>query len=258
MKDILVAFGRATRSLFRRDIFWHLVWPGLVSMLVWTVVAIVAWVPVTDWIFAWVGGWSFVGSWISTSDAAAAVTLVLIKIAVALAFVPLVYVTAALIVAAIALPLMLERVGRSDYADLVQRRGGSNLGSALNSVVAGVLFIVLLILSLPFWLIPGVGLLASVVLTGWLNQRAFGYDALMLHADPEELNRLRRDWRPQMLLLGGGSALLAYVPVVNLVAPAYAGLAFVHYLLERLRHDRQVRGVTLLDAEPRNPPQTTQ
>ena len=80
----------------------------------------------------------------------------------------------------------------------------------------------------------------------------------MLHADPEELNRLRRDWRPQMLLLGGGSALLAYVPVVNLVAPAYAGLAFVHYLLERLRHDRQVRGVTRLDAEPRNPPQTTQ
>ena len=169
MKDILVAFGRATRSLFRRDIFWHLVWPGLVSMLVWTVVAIVAWVPVTDWIFAWVGGWSFVGSWISTSDAAAAVTLVLIKIAVALAFVPLVYVTAALIVAAIALPLMLERVGRSDYADLVQRRGGSNLGSALNSVVAGVLFIVLL--SLPFWLIPAWARLPRSCADRLLNQR---------------------------------------------------------------------------------------
>jgi hypothetical protein len=250
MRDILIAFGRATRSLFRRDIFWHLLWPGLVSMLVWTVVAVLAWVPVTDWIFAWVGGWSFVGSWVSASDVAAAVTLVLIKIAVALAFVPLVYVTAALIVAAIALPLMLERVGRRDYADIEQRRGGSNLGSAGNSIAAGVLFLVALIVSLPFWLIPGVGLLVSVFLTGWLNQRAFGYDALMLHADGEELKRLRRDWRPQMLLLGGGCALLAYVPVLNLVAPAYAGLAFVHYLLDRLRHDRHVRGVTLLDAEP--------
>ncbi|MFT3759397.1 EI24 domain-containing protein [Thauera sp.] len=249
MKEILIAFGRATRSLFQRDIFWHLLWPGVVSMLIWTVVAVLAWVPVTDWIFAWVGGWSFVGSWISASEATAAVTLVLVKIAVALAFVPLVYVTAALIVAAIALPMMLERVARRDYADIEQRKGGSNLGSAWNSIVAGLLFVIALLVSLPFWLIPGVGLLASVFLTGWLNQRAFGYDALMLHADGEELNRLRRDWRPQMLLLGGGSALLAYVPVLNLIAPAYAGLAFVHYLLDRLRQDRLARGVTLLDAE---------
>jgi hypothetical protein len=258
MKDILIAFGRATRSLFRRDIFWHLLWPGLVSMLLWTVIAVLAWVPVTDWVFAWVGGWSFVGSWISASDAAAAVTLVLIKIAVALAFVPLVYVTAALVVAAVALPLMLERVGRHDYADIEQRKGGSNLGSVGNSIAAGALFLAALIVSLPFWLIPGAGLLVSVFLTGWLNQRAFGYDALMLHADGEELKRLRRDWRPQMLLLGGGCALLAYVPVLNLVAPAYAGLAFVHYLLGRLRHDRHVRGVTLLDADPSGPARTSQ
>ncbi len=257
MKDILIAFVRATRSLFRRDIFWHLLWPGVVSMLVWSVVAVLAWVPVTDWIFAWVGGWSFVGSWISASDATAAITLVLIKLAVALAFVPLIYVTAALVVATIALPLMLERVSRRNYADVEQRRGGSNMGSAWNSIAAGILFLLALIVSLPFWLIPGVGLLASVLLTGWLNQRAFGYDALMLHADAEELNRLRRDWRPQMLLLGGGSALLAYVPVINLVAPAYAGLAFVHYLLERLRQDRHVRGVTLLDAAPSNLQQTS-
>ena len=40
--------------------------------------------------------------------------------------------------------------------------------------------------------------------------------------------------------------------VINLVAPAYAGLAFVHYLLERLRQDRRLRGVTLLDAEAPN------
>ena len=40
MKDILVAFGRASRSLMRRDIFWHLLWPGVVSMLVWTLVAV--------------------------------------------------------------------------------------------------------------------------------------------------------------------------------------------------------------------------
>ena len=40
MKDILVAFGRASRSLMRRDIFWHLLWPGLLALVIWAVVAL--------------------------------------------------------------------------------------------------------------------------------------------------------------------------------------------------------------------------
>ncbi len=239
MKEIVLALGRAVRSLFRSDIFWHLVWPGVAAVLIWTVVAILVWTPVTDWVFVYLNGLTWVGSWISSSEVVAAVMLVLVKFAVALTFVPLVYLTATLLVAAIALPLMLERVGKRDYAELERRGGGSNVGSVVNSLLAGLLFLIALLISLPFWLIPGVGLVVTVLLTGWLNQRAFGYDALMQHADREELQRLREEQRPQMLLLGGAGAMLAYVPLVNVVAPALAGLSFVHYLLETLRRDRQ-------------------
>lgn len=250
MKEIVLALGRATRSLFRRDIFWHLVWPGVAAMLIWTVVAILAWTPVTEWVFVYLNGLTWVGSWISSSEMVATVMLLLVKFAVALAFVPLVYLTATLLVAAIALPLMLERVGRRDYGELELRRGGSTVGSVANSLLAGLLFLVALLVSLPFWLIPGVGLVVTVGLTGWLNQRAFGYDALMEHADREELQRLREEQRPQMLLLGGAGAMLAYVPLVNVVAPALAGLSFVHYLLEILRRDRSARAVAVLEPLP--------
>ena len=255
MKDILVAFGRASRSLMRRDIFWHLLWPGLLAVVIWAVVAFMLWTPVTEGLYAWVSGWSWIDGWVSASETTAAIVLVLIQIATALLVVPLVYVTAAMLVGAVALPMMLERVAHTDYTDLEQRRGGSNLGSAWNSILAGVLFLIALVVSLPLWLIPGAGLLISVTLTGWLNQRAFGYDALMLHADKAELQRLRENWRPQLLLLGGGTALLAYVPVINLVAPAFAGLAFVHYMLETLRRHRLKYGVTVLDAEAGTTPQ---
>jgi len=40
-------------------------------------------------------------------------------------------------------------------------------------------------------------------------------------------------------LVGIISGLLAYVPVVNLVVPAYAGLAFAHYCLSALRRMRR-------------------
>lgn len=250
MPGILLAFGRSLRSLGRRDVLWHLLWPGLVATAVWTTVAVLSWSVIIATLMGWVEGLGWVGTWIGSSDFIAAVVLVLVKLAVALAFVPLIYVSAAILVAVVALPMMLERVARRDYADLELRRGGSNLGSIWNALWAMLLFVTGLLLSLPFWLIPGVGLVVSVLLTGWLNQRAFGYDALMLHADREELARLPKALRMPMLVLGGSSAMLAYIPLVNIVAPAFAGLAFVHFMLEALRRERAAHGVVVLDAAP--------
>jgi hypothetical protein len=253
VKDILVALGRSLRSLFQRGLWWHLLWPGVLALAVWLTIAVLAWEPVIAALQAGLQGLPWVGGWLYGSDTAAAATLVLVQTGVVLALVPLIYVTAALLVAVIALPLMLERVARRDYADLELRRGGSNLGSAWNAALAALLFFAALLVSLPFWLIPGVALVVPVLLTGWLNQRAFGYDALMLHADGDELRRLRSRQRGPMLVLGSGCALLAYVPVLNLIVPAYSGLVFVHFMLEALRRERLHNGVVILDSRPANP-----
>lgn len=253
MREILVAFGRAIRSLTQRGVLLHLLWPSAAALVVWIVIAIFAWSPVVAAVIGWIEGWSFARDWLMASELGAATTLFVVKLSIVLALLPLIYVTAALLVAVFALPKMLERVAMRDYGDVERRKGGSNLGSAWNAIVAGGLFVVGLLVSLPFWLIPGVGLLASVVLTAWLNQRAFGYDALMLHADREELRQLPRTLRQPMFLLGGGCALLAYIPVVNLVAPAFCGLAFVHYMLESLRRKRALSGVTVLEPLPGSP-----
>ncbi|THF61587.1 EI24 domain-containing protein [Pseudothauera rhizosphaerae] len=250
MQPIFVSLARALRSLGQRGILWQLIWPGLAAAVLWLVVGILSWATLVESLVAWVEGLSWVGPWIGESELAGGVLLVLAKVLVFLLFIPLIYVTAAVLVGVVALPIILERVALREYGELERRRGGSNLGSAWNSVLAAVLFIVGLLVSLPFWLIPGVGLVASVALTAWLNQKAFGYDALMLHADTIEMQTLRRDLRPPMLLLGGLCALLAYVPFVNIVAPAFCGLAFVHYLLEALRRERTERGVSILDPLP--------
>jgi len=199
---------------------------------------VLSWAMAVDSIMEYLQGLGWVGDRISASVWVAGIVLFLVKLLVVLAFVPLFYVTTAILVATVALPLMLDRVARRDYADLEQRRGGSNMGSIINTLVAVLWFVLIIVASLPLWLIPGVALVAPVLATGWLSQRVFGYDALMRHADRDELVRLRQELRPQMLLLGSGTTLLAYVPVVNIVAPAFSGLAFVHFLLEALRRDR--------------------
>lgn len=239
MRGIFIALGRSLRSLLRLDVFGHLIWPGIVSALLWMIVAVLSWSALIATIVQWVEGLGWgIGEQISTSALMAGVVLLLVKIAVAFSFVPLFYVTSAALVALVALPMMLDRVAQRDYADLEQRRGGTNMGSIVNTLAALLWFSIVIIVSLPLWVVPGVALVAPLLATGWLNQRIFSYDALMRHADRDELARLRQELRPPLLLLGGGTALLAYVPVLNIVAPALSGLAFVHFLLEALRCER--------------------
>lgn len=250
MSALLLAIGRALRSLGRRGVLWHLLWPGLVAALIWLLVGILSWGVLIATVLDWVLGWPGLGAWLSSSEAATAVLAVLVKIAVFLLFVPLIYITAAVLVGAVALPLILEKVSVAEYGDLELRCGGSTLGSVWNTAAAATLFVCALLLSLPLWLIPGLGLVITVALTAWLNQRAFAYDALMLHADADELAALPRVHRLPMLTLGGLGALMAYVPVFNILAPAFCGLTFVHFMLEALRRERAEHGVTLLDPEP--------
>lgn len=247
MGEVLTAFGRALRSLRAPGMVWHMIWPALVALVLWIVGAIFSWSVLVGAGIEWIEGWPLAGEWVRTSEIAAATALVLVKIALVLAMLPLIYLTAAFLVAVFALPMMIERVSRDEYLGLETRHGGSNVGSIANTVWVSALFLVFLLASLPLWLIPGVGLLVSIGLTAWLNARSFGYDALMQHADRDELKTLPRERRESMLLLGGVCALLAHVPFVNLIAPAFSALAFVHFMLEALARERAAHGVTIID-----------
>lgn len=249
MREVLAAFSRALGSLRTPGMLWHMVWPALVALALWVVGGVLSWSVLVAAALDWVETWPLAGGWVQTSELAAGTALVLIKIALVLAMVPLIYLTAALLVAVFALPMMIERVACEEYADLEARRGGSNVGSVLNTVWVSAIFLVVLVASLPLWLIPGFGLLVSIALTAWLNARSFGYDSLMQHADRAELASLPRTRRDRMFLLGGLCALLAHVPFVNLLAPSFSALAFVHFMLGALAAERGAHGVTILDPQ---------
>lgn len=234
MNQIFLASVRALRSLARADIFWHLVWPTLAAILVWGLLGVFFWSSAVSGVLGLLRALPLVGD----SVGEAGVMSVLVQISLLLLLVPLVYVTASVLVAVLAVPIMLDRLAATDYRELEMRRGGSMAGSVINAMVAVLLFVCALLLSLPLWLIPGMGIAIMVLLTAWLNQRCYRYDALMNHADQVELGRLPREKRGGLYALGIGAAILAFVPFLNLLVPALTGLVFVHYLLEALRVER--------------------
>ena len=234
MRDILIAYKRSMQSLLRPSIFMHVIWPGLVSAVLWLLVAVFSWSTLNDVLMRWLTE----AGWIGDSTLMAGTLSVALKLLMALVFLLLFYLSSTLLLDQVALPAILERVTERDYVDLERRQGGSSMGSLSNTVRATIRYLLILLVSVPFWWIPGVALFVPLIATGWLNQRIFGYDALMAHADRDELVLLRKTLRFRLLCLGSGTALLVYIPVLNLAASAFSSLAYVHYLLEALRRKR--------------------
>ncbi|MDZ7584508.1 MAG: EI24 domain-containing protein, partial [Thiobacillus sp.] len=156
-------------------------------------------------------------------------------------FVPLVMLTALVITALFGMPALIRVVAGRDYPELSRENGGGLVGSLWNAVVAIALFAALWLVTLPLWLI-GVGVIVPFVAAAYLNQRLFRYDAIAEHASAEEMAALFRSERTGWWGLGLLTGLLQFVPLLNLLGPVFAALAFIHFGLGRLARQRSSNG----------------
>jgi len=231
------SMAKALRDMTRADILWQVLWPPLASLAVWAGIAWLSWQPLSRWLLANLPEWSWL-DWLGPY---------LVHAVLLFAFAPLVYMTTVLLVATFSLPRMMAIVAARDYPDLT-RYGSANAafwGSLANSLVAGGLFIVGWLATLPLLLVPGVLLVLPLLWAAWLNQRMFRYDVLAEHATAEERAALFRRRRPEFWLAGLVSAAAAHVPIANIMAPAFGALLFVHVGLAALRDQRAREGVVV-------------
>lgn len=173
---------------------------------------------------------------------------------------PLVMGLAIVLVASLMTPALTRLIAERRFPTLERKRGGSFWGGLLGAVAATALALLLLLLSMPLWLVPPVVLVLPPLIWGWLSYRVFSYDVLAEHASREELDELRRSLRLPLLAIGVISGYLGAAPslifafgALNLIfAPlllpiaiwlymlvfAFAGLWFGHFLLAELARRR--------------------
>jgi len=238
MTEITRALARAFASLAHPKMLFLMIWPIALALIVWTVLAILFGAQTVVWLQGYLTD-SAVGAWASRWFPFDVVAAVLSWVALLVMFVPLVLVTATLIIAVVAMPTMVNHVAATYYQALERRRGGTFTGSIWNAVVALVVFLVFSLLLLPLWFVPLFWPVLPVLLFAYFNQRVFRYDALADHASAEEMRELFRRHGMSLYLLGIVLSLLAHIPVIGLFIPVIAGLAFTHYLLERLAELRR-------------------
>lgn len=234
-----LALRRSLRTLLRGEAIGALIWPVLVASLIWLVVGVLAWEPVT----AMVGGWLEAAG---SPDGAAAgdvpwwagALAIGVKFAFWLGVIPLIYVTALVLLAVWTLPGLIRRIAQRDYSALEFRHGGSVAGSIINTLVAVLLYLLGMVATLLLWWVPGALLLFPFLLTAWLNQRTFVYDCLSEVADRTELRRVAERYKGWLFAVGMVGALLLWIPFVNLLSPVLIGILFAHATLELLAWER--------------------
>ena len=106
------------------------------------------------------------------------------------------------------------------------------LGGALRLVAAA---LVLNLLALPIYLIPGVNLMVFYTLNGYLLGREYFEMVAQRRLDPSALRHLRRLRRAGIFLSGVIVAFISTIPLVNLVAPLVAVAAMTHQVMSWTR-----------------------
>lgn len=173
---------------------------------------------------------------------------------------PVIVIVALLAVALFMTPSMVELVAQRRFPRLERKQGGSFWSSLAWSLGSTLLALLVLVLSMPLWLVPPLVMVLPPLIWGWLTYRVFAYDALSSHASREERQQLLARHRSALLVMGllsgflGGAPSLIwasgamFIALAPLLVPlaiwiyalvfAFASLWFAHFLLsalERLR-----------------------
>lgn len=237
MSAVVKALSKASRSLVHPIILAILLLPILVALAIWVGVGLNYWETWTSGIqtavaehtrFSWAANWDVprLASWL-----AAAIVLALLA--------PFVILIAVLIATVFAMPMLVNHVAKNSYPNLARRHGGTVIGSIWNATAAILLFTLLWIVTLPLWLLGPLAACLPFLLSAYLNQRLFRYDALAEHADAVEMARIFEVARGKLFLLGLITGLIYFIPPFNLVAPVFAALAFIHLCMDELQRMRE-------------------
>jgi CysZ protein len=241
MGEVMLALQRSLTTLGRGRVWLYMFAPALLAVLAMVglsvfllerlIASFIEQPPMN-----WIAGWGAL--WLAKVLAALGGWLVILSAS---------YLLAILLTAIVVVPLLLGHLAVVDYPDLARMGSDSVVASTWNSVWAALLFIAGWLLTMPLWLIPGLGVLLPFFWMAWLNRRTFAFDALTVHASADEWRELRRNQAMPLLALGLLMALLAHVPFLGLLAPSLAALAYIHFCLEALRRQRKGAVVTVID-----------
>ncbi|MGO4306398.1 MULTISPECIES: EI24 domain-containing protein [unclassified Cupriavidus] len=215
MNDIFRSFGRALASQFHPRMLMLTVLPFVLATVLWGGLIYLAWDPVIGTASAILQGSVFTSwiygalDWVGLQSLRAVVAPLFVLTMV----IPLVIASMLIFISLFSVPAVVRHLERS-YPNLTKAHGGSIAGSVFQALGNTVVFLLLVLVTLPLWLIPPFFALIPPVLWGWLTYRVMTYDALSEHATVEERKTIMKRHRTSLLMIGVAVGLLGSAPTL--------------------------------------------
>jgi hypothetical protein len=137
---------------------------------------------------------------------------------------PVVILLSLLLVALCMTPAIVQLVAQRRFPLLEKKRGGTLLQSVGASLGATLVALVLLLLSMPLWLIPPLVMVLPPLIWGWLAYRVFGFDVLAEHASADERRAILKEQRLPLLIIG---VICGYLGAAPSLIWAFSAMAIV-------------------------------
>ena len=259
MQKTIDAFWRAAAYCLHPRVIWLSLLPLVVAAVLSVGLAHFYWEAAVAGVRQGLDNWAIsqtLLSWLDTVGAQGFRAVIAPLIIVVLA-VPLLVVLSLLLVATLMMPALVRLVVQRRFAGLEVRHEAPWWTSLSWSLGATLLAVLVMVVSVPLWLIPPFGLVLPPLIWGWLTYRVMAFDALAGHATVQERVTLLQDHRMPLLIMGVISGYLGAAPtalwavlgaISVVVAPllivasvwvytlvfAFSSLWFSHYLLAAL------------------------
>ncbi|WP_416761516.1 EI24 domain-containing protein [Roseateles sp. So40a] len=282
MGRLMDAFWRAAAyCLHPRVIGWSLL-PLILLGVMSFVLGYFFWESAVAGVRATLESWSLVDGllkWLDGLGASGFRTVIAPIVVVAMAA-PVLVVLCLLLVATMMTPSMADMVAHRRFPTLIRKQGGGFWAGLAWGLGHTIVALAVLVLSLPFWLIPPIALIVPPLVLGWLSYRVFTFDVLAEFATTAERRRMLAEHKLPLLVLGLvtgylgaapaaiwalGALAFVFAPLFILVFVflstlvfAFSSLWFAHYALAALQEMRRVEAAAervpdpVMDALPAN------
>ena len=152
---------------------------------------------------------------------------VLVPLIVIFAVTPVVVILSLVLVAVMMTPAMVSLVAERRFSQLERKKGGSMMASVMWSLGSTLLAVIVLVLTIPLWLVPPLILILPPLIWGWLTYRVMSFDALAEHASKEERRAIMQKHRGNLLVIGIITGYLGAAPSLVWASGALFAAAFV-------------------------------
>jgi MFS family permease len=265
------AFWRAAVYCLHPRVIALSVLPLLIAAGLCVGLAYFFWESAVDAVRGGLESWLLVGTllrWLNSMGAEDYRAVIAPLLVIALA-VPVVLMLSMLLVSTMMTPALVSLVAERRFTSLEKRRGAGFVASVLWSLGCSIVALVVVLLSMPLWLVPPMVLVLPPLIWGWLSFKVFAFDALAEHASAEERKRLMHEHRAPLLAIGVVSGYLGAAPSVIwafsalavVLAPllvlvtvwlytlvfAFSSLWFTHYCLSALAEMRGASAAAVID-----------